>query len=163
MNRKIIRVICICLVLVSLMTLACVYISRQNFVQEIASEVNGGLTELTGTLDDMVRAYDKQDFESFEGLYWELIYQKGRMNGYCYELQSASDLDEKYPEAFSFLMELSGLETDPEFPQACYNTHSVERMNLGSSFLHDVIHKGRETLPLEKTLRNLEAKLGDIR
>ena len=59
-------------------------------------------------------------------------------------------------------MELSALETDFEFPQACYNTDSVERINLGSSFLHDVIHEGEETLPLEKTLRNLEAKLADM-
>ena len=162
MNRKIIWVICICLVLVSLMTLTCVYISRQNSVQEIASEVNGGLAELTGTLDDMVRAYDKQDFESFQALYWELIYQKGRINGYCYELQNSSDFEAEYPKAFSFLMELSALETDFEFPRACYNTDSVERINLGSSFLHDVIHEGEETLPLEKTLRNLEAKLADM-
>lgn len=161
MTRKIMMAVCSCLLVVSLAVLVHAGTVKQERVQEVASEVNGSLTELAGTFDRMVRAYDRQKPEDFEAQYWEMVYQKGRMSIYCRQLQSESDLDTKYPQAFSFLMELSGPETAPKSPQAYYNADGVEQIDLESGFLHGVIHEGEEAVPLEKTLQNLEKKLAE--
>ena len=159
MVRKGIAAVCICLIAASVLILGHTYAARQERVQEIASEVNGSLTELAGTLDRMVRAYDRQKPEDFEAQYWKMAYQKGRMSIYCRQLQSESELDAKYPQAFSFLIELSGPEFAPKSAQACYDAETVEQLNQKSAFLHSVIHEGEEALPLEQTMQNLEKAL----
>ena len=88
-----------------------------------------------------------------------MAHQKGRMSIYCRQLQSESELDAKYPQAFSFLIELSGPEFAPKSAQACYDAETVEQLNQKSAFLHSVIHEGEEALPLEQTMQNLEKAL----
>ena len=158
--RNSLAAFCGCLLLANFAAWHAYRALSQEHVRNAAMEVNASIPVLAQALDGMVRAYDRQQPEVFEAQYWTFIYEKGRMNSWCGLLQSESELDAAYPNAFWFLMTLSAPETEPVFPTQCYNAETVEQINRASGFLHGMEHDSKkETIPLEKTMQKLEAAL----